>query len=106
MYMWSVYFVAKAIFTAKLLNRNLYAVLAERKSWSDSSLLTDAAKQDLSWGGGALAVSNWNVRKIKKRYHSIRVFTDASNTGWGATVNGKEAHGLWGRSQLYLHINK
>ena len=95
---------AKAILPAKLLLRNLYAVLARRKNWSDSLLLTDAAKQDLSWW--LHAVSNWNGRKIEKDTIQCQVFTDASNTGWGATVNGKEAHGLWSRSESYLHINE
>ena len=102
--MWSVHFVRKGYFIGQIITPKLIYGLAKRKNWPDSLLLTDAAKQDLSWWFHA--VSNWNGRIIEKDTIQCQVFTDASNTGWGATVNGKEAHGLWSRFESYLHMKE
>ncbi|XP_048775499.2 uncharacterized protein LOC125680102 [Ostrea edulis] len=36
---------------------------------------------------------------------SMTLFTDASLTGWGATLEGREASGIWSGLQLTEHIN-
>jgi ribonuclease HI len=36
---------------------------------------------------------------------SLTLFTDASLTGWGATLEGREVSGLWSGLQLAEHIN-
>ena len=95
---------AKAILPAKLLLRNLYSVLSRRSSWSDSLILTEAAKSDLKWW--LHAVSNWNGRKVEKKVIDGQMFTDASDIGWGAVYNGNEAQGLWTKTQTFKSINQ
>ena len=37
--------------------------------------------------------------------HSIQLFTDASNEGWGAHLNQSSTKGLWSDGEKRLHIN-
>ena len=37
--------------------------------------------------------------------HSIQLFTDASNEGWGAHLNQSSTKGLWSGREKRLHIN-
>ena len=95
---------AKAVLPAKLLLRNLYALLATKTAWSDKLCLSNAARSDLDWW--FTAVNNWNGRKIEKRVIEQQVFTDSSDIGWGAVCNDKEAQGLWTKEQSFNHINQ
>ena len=49
-----------------------------------------------------------NVMKgadLHPKDHSIKLFTDASNEGWGARLEQASAKGLWSDSEKRLHIN-
>ena len=55
---------------------------------------------------------NWWRKNITSAHKSIKTFdfqtciyTDASNTGWGATNGIHEAFGFWDKNQEKLHIN-
>ena len=37
--------------------------------------------------------------------HSIQLFTDASNEGWGAQLEQNSTQGLWSPQEKELHIN-
>ena len=37
--------------------------------------------------------------------HSIQLFTDTSNEGWGAHLNQSSTQGLWSDGEKRLHIN-
>ena len=37
--------------------------------------------------------------------HSIQLFTDASNEGWGAHLDQRSTKGLWSDQEKSLHIN-
>ncbi|XP_056009342.1 uncharacterized protein LOC130051435 [Ostrea edulis] len=54
----------------------------------------------------------WSVREnvmigcsLDPPVPSMTLFTDASLTGWGATLEGREASGIWSGLQLTEHIN-
>ena len=37
--------------------------------------------------------------------HTLQIFTDASNEGWGAHLGGSTARGVWSEPESRLHIN-
>lgn len=87
--------MSKCIFPAKLLLRNLYRLLATRKSWSDSLLLDKYTRTDLHWWLDS--VSQWNALFVVNKQIDTQLITDASKSGWGAwlTDSHKEAQGFW-----------
>ena len=49
-----------------------------------------------------------NVMKgsdLHPKYHSIQLFTDASNKGWGTQLEQASTKGLWSDREKRLHIN-
>ena len=84
--------MAQVILPAKLLLRNVYRILATKRSWQDLLLLTAPAIKDLQWWCSAL--NNWNQRPITNRPVELQMFTDASSTGWGAWFLQKHAAGF------------
>ena len=43
--------------------------------------------------------------KIRSSTFDLEIFTDASNTGWGAICDNKKAHGFWNETERKKHIN-
>ena len=37
--------------------------------------------------------------------HSLQIFTDASNEGWGAHLGDSTTRGVWSKPESRLHIN-
>ncbi|KAJ8911216.1 hypothetical protein NQ315_014928, partial [Exocentrus adspersus] len=59
-----------------------------------------------------LADINWWIhninnprRPIEPTPYSLEIYSDASNTGWGAWCVGQEAQGFWDNTQTSYHIN-
>ena len=67
----------------------------------------------LPWTEAIVAHLDWwqnpsNVMKdadLHPKDHSIQLFTDASNEGWGAHLDQKSTKGLWSDREKRLHIN-
>ena len=67
----------------------------------------------LPWTEAIVAHLDWwqnpsNVMKgadLHPKDHSIQLFTDASNEGWGAHLDQKSTKGLWSDRKKRLHIN-
>ena len=93
----------KAILPTKLLLRNLYRLLASCNTWFDTLYLDKASVSDLEWWLSAL--TSWNGRPIIKYSIDIQLYTDASDSGWGAVCNGEEASGLWTVPIAHTSIN-
>ena len=85
--------MAKAILPGKLLLRNVYRLLATKKSWDQELILDAATRTDLEWWNQA--VKSWNGNPIMLGPVDIQIETDASQTGWGAICQGHEAAGFW-----------
>ena len=45
------------------------------------------------------------LRNCDPKDHSIQLFTDASNEGWGAHIEQTSTKGLWSDREKRLHIN-
>ena len=67
----------------------------------------------LPWTEAIVAYLDWwqnptNVMKgadLHPKDHSIQLFTDASNEGWGAHLDQNSTKGLWSEREKRLHIN-
>lgn len=94
---------AKAILPTKLLLRNLYRLLSSRKDWGDILVLDASSAKDLNWW--LSAIDNWNGRPVVKQNIDVQIFTDSSNSGWGAVCGSLKAAGLWDETVSYQHIN-
>ena len=85
--------MTKAIIPGKLLLRNAYCLLSRRSSWGSPLILDSPTKDDLTWCYHAL--ESWYGRPIKTKPVEAQLVTDASQTGWGGVLNGKQAAGYW-----------
>ena len=67
----------------------------------------------LPWTEAIAALLDWwqnpsNVMKgadLHPKDHSIQLFSDASNEGWGAHLDQNSKQGLWSDQEKWLHIN-
>lgn len=96
--------MSKAILPGKLRLRGLYAALQTRQSWSSRLNISDRAKEDLSWW--LEAVDGWNGSPMAPRKIDCQIWTDASNSGWGATYEDLECSGAWDLDLRSKHINE
>jgi len=87
--------MTKAVVPGKLFLRNVYRVLAKRQGWDDIVHLDSPAIKDLSWWLDALGPEGWNLEPLQVRPIDIQIQTDASHTGWGASLGTLRAAGYW-----------
>lgn len=89
--------MTKVIIPAKLLLRNLYRCLKQKKGWQDILTIDSDTAQDLNWWWSAL--DHWNGRAVESKCKEvIQITTDASLEGWGAQLlldPVQEAQGFW-----------
>lgn len=88
--------MTKAIVPGKLFLRNIYRLLARRRSWDDTLELDDPASEDLRWWLEAL--QGWNLQPVVVRPIDVQIQTDASHLGWGAALGDHHAAGYWDKS--------
>lgn len=86
-----------AVFPAKLKLRNVYRLLNSRRSWDEAMAWSSEAREDLMWWIGSL--DGWNGRLlVPPATCDLQLSTDASETGWGATLSTavvQTASGCW-----------
>ena len=87
--------MTKALVLGKLLGR--------RSSWDSPLLLDGPTKDDLTRWYHAL--ESWNGRPIKTKPVEAQLVTDASQTGWGAVLNGKQATGYRDKQVALIPLN-
>lgn len=93
-----------AVSPGKLLLRNIYRLLSTRESWSSELVITNSAREELSWWLRAL--DHWNKREICTKPVEVQLVTDASHLGWGALCNGQVASGDWNQRVSHLPSNQ
>ena len=64
---------------------------------------TEAISAHLDWWQNPANVMKGS--DLHPKDHSIQLFTDASNEGWGAHLEQSSAQGLWSPQEKGLHIN-
>ncbi|KAK3271493.1 hypothetical protein CYMTET_20170 [Cymbomonas tetramitiformis] len=98
----SVYLAVPA---ARLYLRELYFVLAEKRSWGAKVKISRAARGDLEWWSKLPVMSRWNGRKIWRSPTRAKVHTDSSMMAWGGVLNLKfPARGFWSDEMRNWHI--
>ncbi|KAK3241341.1 hypothetical protein CYMTET_48882 [Cymbomonas tetramitiformis] len=98
----SVYLAVPA---ARLFLRELYFVLAEKRSWGTKVKISRAARGDLEWWSKLPGMSRWNGRKIWRSPTRAKVHTDSSMMAWGGVLNLKfPARGFWPDEMRNWHI--
>ncbi|KAK3243683.1 hypothetical protein CYMTET_46679 [Cymbomonas tetramitiformis] len=98
----SVYLAVPA---ARLYLRELYFVMAEKRSWGAKAKISRAARGDLEWWSRLPVMSRWNGRKIWRSPTRAKVHTDSSMMAWGGVLNLKfPARGFWSDEMRNWHI--
>jgi hypothetical protein len=87
--------VAWAVTPGKLFLRQLYHLLASRQSWNDVLCLNEACREELQWWLDA--IDDWNYKEIQIQNIDVQLETDASQSGWGAYLEGLCAKGDWNK---------
>lgn len=85
------------------LERQKYLELNNNKGYYDAKiLLSESSIKDLRWWLRAINVARISLNSPK---FSMTIFTDASDTGWGAVCEGVKIHGFWNINESKDHIN-
>ena len=95
--------MTRVIVPGKLLLRNVYRLLATRKTWQDILLINKQAEADLQWWLEAL--DGWNGCHVKPKVIDMQITTDASSSGWGAFTGDLQAAGFWNKRMSFKPSN-
>ncbi|KAH9631118.1 hypothetical protein HF086_008620 [Spodoptera exigua] len=86
----------------KLFERIKYLNLKSDDNYDRYMNLPVILQPDLKWWYAAL---HKPFSKIREDCYSLEIFSDASNTGWGAACGEDRASGLWSPQDRTQHIN-
>ena len=78
------------------------ALLQARGNFDVSVALPLKLRPDLAWWLNNLPGARSPIRRPS---FSLKIFSDASSTGWGASCSGQSTGGLWTPDERLLHIN-
>src|SRR5689334_15587053 len=96
------------IFPARLYSRSLLrdkSLALKRNGWNCWVTLSEDSLFQLDWWIQKLP--DCNGRSLIPENLTNILYTDASNTGWGASLeNGPTIHGHWTYQEQLLHINQ
>ena len=98
--------MCKVFLPAKLLLRNLYRLLSQKKTWQDKLVIDQPSRKDLIWWLEAL--EGWNGKHLKKvQEKTVQITTDASGYSWGGAIVGEniQAQGYWDHHTQTLSSN-
>lgn len=91
-----------AMYTKALERVKTLALIKNNFSYKEKMSLPRYILPDLAWWINKIPLAR---NSFKTFDFAMELFTDASNTGWGATTGSREAHGFWSDSQKSFHIN-
>ena len=90
------------LYTRKLEKEKLQALESSHGSYSGRMRLGPAALEEIKWWKENFINAN---RFFKERKIDRVIYTDASDTGWGATDAVRRVFGFWNRQEFGFHIN-
>lgn len=87
----------------KILERYKYIALKQSNGNYNKTLkIAQEILISLSWFINKIPNS---INQIRINSYHIEIFTDASNSGWGAYHKGQSAFGFWSKDEKKFHIN-
>lgn len=86
----------------KLFEREKYLALANTDNYNKKILLPSSIHNDLNWWKRNIMSS---CSPISTNNFHIKIFSDASETGWGVACTNQSSHGNWTLSDMSYHIN-
>lgn len=78
------------------------ALLQNPNNYKAKLTINEEVAKDFQWWKKVGALS---VNPIRYPSFDLEIFTDASQSGWGAACNGARAHGFWSESEKMQSIN-
>lgn len=90
------------LYTKRLEAFKQTCLIANNYNFSSKVLIPQYSLEDLSWWDKNVQNS---VGTIKSTKFGFTIFTDASNTGWGAKSGDCKIYGFWDEIQKSYHIN-
>lgn len=90
------------LYTKRLERTKTKSLFLNRQDYESKMSINETDIQDLLWWIDTIPDARNNIRDDS---FNIKIFTDASRTGWGCFCNGRTANGLWSREELEYHIN-
>ena len=87
----------------RALQRNVNFYISRKLSYNFLIFPSDDARSDLEWW--VSHSSNLPPRSLSPFSADIILFSDASNSGWGAWTSSDSVFGKWSLSESKLHIN-
>jgi hypothetical protein len=95
--------LSKVVGLMQLLMKNLFRDLKQKSNWKAKILLSQEAIKDLKWWKHVM--EHWDRKIVVLSKVDLVIFTDASNSGWGDTLEGKSVRGFWTPAMLEESIN-
>lgn len=86
----------------KIFERIKYLNLKTDDNYDNYMNLPTLIQPDLKWWLNAIQTP---ACRIREDTHDLEIFSDASNTGWGAACKEERASGLWNAHEKVQHIN-
>lgn len=90
------------LYTRELERLKYLTLKNNNDNYEFSTTLNSSCKYDLEWWSHNIVSS---INPIRKNSYKLEIFTDASNTGWGASCDSETASGHWSKEETQFHIN-
>ena len=91
------------LYTRIMEHEKTKALIQNNGNFKGTILITDSIKHDINWWISRLSTPC--NRSIKNFNFETKIYTDASNNGWGATQGENKVYGFWNAQQKQWHIN-
>jgi hypothetical protein len=92
-----------AVPPARIYTRSLYSIINDSTSWSAAAMISENAVEELRFWKESLPL--FNSKAVIRDDSTLHLFSDASDDGWGAHVNGKSAFGLFEKKACAPHTS-
>jgi ribonuclease HI len=85
--------ISQAVLPARIMLERVYKTMKTAQLWEGTVFPVPGLLKDLSWWEKEL--KHWNGKSFLPYRDPVVITTDASASGWGATLNQLQASGFW-----------